>query len=114
MTLALQAVPSIAAKTIVIESSRALFVRLIQDVFSDDENIKALSKSLENLALSAGEVLGADAVLRCLKVAYEDPDVRDHAEASALDTPSGAMLSHVVTNITLQLINEHHVRNRIH
>jgi hypothetical protein len=24
------------------------------------------------------------------------------------------MLSHVVTNITLQLINEHHVRNRIH
>lgn len=114
MTLALQAVPSIAAKTIVIESSRALFVRLIQDVFSDDENIKALSKSLENLALSAGEVLGADAVLRCLKVACEDPDVRDHAEASALDTPSGAMLSHVVTNITLQLINEHHVRNRIH
>ncbi|CAL6379482.1 unnamed protein product [Bathycoccus prasinos] len=109
MTLALQAVPSIAAKTIVIESSRALFVRLIQDVFSDDENIKALSKSLENLALSAGEVLGADAVLRCLKVACEDPDVRDHAEASALDTPSGAMLSHVVTNITLQLINEHHM-----
>jgi hypothetical protein len=111
VTSALQAVPLIAAKTIVIESSRALFVRLIQDVFSDDENIKALSKSLENLALSAGEVLGADAALRCLKVACEDPDVRDHAEASALETPSGAMLSDVVTNITLALITEHRNRN---
>jgi len=111
VTLALQSVPLIAAKTIVIESSRALFVRLIQDVFSDDENIKALSKSLENLALSAGEILGADAALRCLKVACEDPDVRDHAETSALETPSGAMLSDVVTNITLALITEH--RNRI-
>ena len=111
VTLALQSVPLIAAKTIVIESSRALFVRLIQDVFSDDENIKALSKSLDNLALSAGEILGADATLRCLKVACEDPDVRDHAETSALETPSGAMLSDVVTNITLALITEH--RNRI-
>ena len=111
VTSALQAVPLIAAKTIVIESSRALIVRLIQDVFSDDENIKALSRSLENLALSAGEVLGADAALRCFKVACEDPDVRDHAEASALETPSGAMLSDVVTNITLALIMEHRNRN---
>jgi len=111
VALALQSVPAIAAKTIVIESSRALFVRIIQDVFSDDENIKALSKSLENLALAASEVIGADATLRCLKVACEDPDVKDHAEAAALDTPSGAMLSKVLTSISIVLIAEHRMRN---